>query len=267
MLTLAACDSSPNGQAGGEATAAAVSSASAAASASASASASIGPDGARSLSEETDEFLFSYAYPAAAGNIPELAALLDRRLEQSRGALVQEAAEARRAARADGFPYNKHSVETRWEVVTDLPGWLSLSAEIESYGGGAHGNYGFDSLVWDKQGARALPAIDLFASAEALDEAIGETMCRALNAERAKRRGEPVPEGSDDQFDQCVGVAETTVLVGSAGRRKFDRIGVQIGPYVAGPYAEGAFELSFPVNRAVLAAVKPEFRDAFVARN
>lgn len=263
MLAAAACtDPKAVGEDG--ATAAASESASATAS---DAATSVRADGARSVSEETDDFLFSYAYPAAAGNIPELAALLDRQLEQSRGELARDAAEARRAARADGFPYNKHSAETRWEVVSDLPGWLSLSARVESYGGGAHGNYGFESLVWDKEGARPLKAIDLFASDEALDTALGERLCRALNAERAKRRGEPVPKDSDDEFDQCVDFDETTVLLGSAGRRKFDRVGVQIGPYVAGPYAEGSFEFTFPVDRAVLAAVKPEFRDAFAARN
>jgi hypothetical protein len=260
MFLAAGCWDPPAGEGGATAAATAV------ATASASASAAAG-DGARAVSEETDDFLFGYAYPAAAGSIPELATLLDRRLDQSRSELVREATEARQEARADGFPYNKHSVETRWEVVSNLPGWLSLSADIESYGGGAHGNYGFDSLVWDKQGARALKAIDLFMSEEALDEALGDRLCKALNAERAKRRGEPVPKDSDDQFDRCVDIKETTVLVGSAGRRKFDRVGAQIGPYVAGPYAESSYEFTFPVDRAVLGTVKPEFREAFAARN
>ena len=53
------------------------------------------------------------------------------------------------------------------------------------------------------------------------------------------------------------------MLVGSSNGRTFDRIGIWYGPYVAGPYAEGAYELDFPVDARVLAAVKPEYEAAF----
>jgi hypothetical protein len=53
------------------------------------------------------------------------------------------------------------------------------------------------------------------------------------------------------------------VIVGSSNGRTFDRIGVWFGPYLAGPYAEGAYELNFPVDAAVLGAVKPAYRSAF----
>jgi len=232
----------------------------------ASATASVGSNGARSVSEETDDFLFEYSYPKEAGRIPALARLLDGRLEHSRAELAQQSAAARKDARGAGFPYNKYSLTIAWKVVSDLPEWLSLSAKVSSYAGGAHGNYGFDSLVWDKQHTRALQAIDLFQSPAALDKAVGDRFCDALNAERARRRGAPVKKTSRDEFDKCVGVKEATVLVGSRGHRKFDRLSLQIGPYVAGPYAEGAYEFAFPVDARILAAVKPEFQDAFASR-
>ena len=37
-------------------------------------------NGARSVAEETDDFLFEYSYPAEAGRIVELASLLDIQL-------------------------------------------------------------------------------------------------------------------------------------------------------------------------------------------
>ena len=232
----------------------------------ATASATARNHGARSVSEETDDFLFEYSYPKQAGRIPELAELLDRKLEKTRAGLAAESATARKETRADGFPYNKHSTTVAWKVVAALPNWLSLSAQVSSYSGGAHGNYGFESLVWDINRKRALPAIDLFQSPEALNQALGDQLCAALQKERGKRRKKPVRKDSKDEFDQCVHLKDATVLVGSRGGEKFDRVGVQIGPYVAGPYAEGAYEFSFPVTPAVLATVKPEFRDAFAAR-
>jgi hypothetical protein len=67
-------------------------------------------------------------------------------------------------------------------------------------------------------------------------------------------------------FNSCPPISDATVLVGSSTGRAFDRIGIWFGPYVAGPYSEGAYELDFPVDAAVLRAVKPQYAGAFAAR-
>lgn len=223
--------------------------------------------GARQVSEETDTFLFEYAYPQKAGEIEGLAEWLDTKLDSERQSLAQEATEGRNRARRSGFPFNKYSSETVWDVVADLPGWLSLSAAQSTYFGGAHPNYGYDTIVWDKEGERVLEPIALFESPRALDEALGERLCDALNAEREKRRGIPVEEGPGDSFDACVKPDETNLLLGSRGGETIDRIGIQIAPYLAGPYAEGSYEFTFDVDAELLEIVKPEYRAAFAARN
>ncbi|BBC74139.1 conserved hypothetical protein [Altererythrobacter sp. B11] len=241
--------------------------ATATATATASAAADRRSNGARSVSEETDDYLFEYSYPAAAGKIPELAALLDKRLDERKADLAKESVEAREEARDNGFPYNKHSYNAEWKVVANLPDWLSLSSEVSTYSGGAHGNYGYGSLVWNKADKRAIEAEDMFLSDKALDKALGEKLCDLLNAERKKRRGPDVPDMGVDEFTQCVPVSDATVLVGSRGGKLFDRVGIIYGPYAAGPYAEGSYELTLPVTRAVLDAVKPRYKAAFAARN
>jgi len=224
--------------------------------------------GARSVAEETDDFLFEFSYPAEAGRIVELATLLDIQLEQRRGELAGESVAARRAAREDGFPYNKHSYTAEWKVVSELPGWLSLSADIAMYSGGAHGNYTVESLVWDKQAEEAMDPKRLFTSAAALEEALGDRFCEGLDREREKRRGAPLDEEeAGNSFVDCPKIGELEVLVGSSNRRAFDRLTLYAGPYVAGPYAEGAYEVNLPVDARILAAVKPEYRAAFSARN
>ncbi len=222
--------------------------------------------GARAVVEETGDFLFEYSYPEEAGNIPELAARLGDRLDASRAEIAAQSAEAREIAHDDGFPFNKYSISTTWEVVADTPRFLSLSSSFESYTGGAHGIYGYDTLVWDREAGRAMEPADFFTSLDALDQVLAEQFCETLNAERAKRRGEAVEEGSEDMFDQCVPLSDTTVLLGSSGGTVFDRIGIQVGPYVAGPYAEGSFEFTFPVTPAVMEVVKEDYRSAFAAR-
>jgi hypothetical protein len=231
------------------------------------ASATASSNGARSVAEETDDFLFEFSYPAEAGRIVELASLLDVQLEQRREELAGEAAAARREARQDGFPYNKHSYTAEWKVVADLPEWLSLSADVATYTGGAHGNYTVESLVWDKKNERSFDPIELFASPKALGEAFGDRICEALDRQRAERREAPIEEESDDEFDQCPEIDELEILLGSSNRRTFNRLTVYAGPYVAGPYAEGAYEVDLNVDAALLDAVKPEYRAAFSARN
>lgn len=234
---------------------------------SASATADAPTGGARQITEETDAFLFEYAYPQEAGDIPGLAAWLDRRMDRERSTLEREANEGREQARDNGFPFNKYSSNTTWEVVADLPGWLSLSAAFDSYQGGAHPNYGFDSIVWDRGNERAVEPASFFTSIAALDVALEGRLCAALTAERAERRGMPVDSDSGDGFDTCTSVEDATILLGSSNGEAFNRIGIQFAPYAAGPYAEGSFEFTFPVDQALLDAVKPEYRSAFTVLN
>jgi hypothetical protein len=224
-------------------------------------------NGARAVAEETDDFLFEYSYPSEAGRIPELATLLDVELAQKREELARESVDARRDARSNGFPYNKHSYTAEWKVVADLPNWLSLSQDIATYSGGAHGNATRRSLVWNKETDEAMEAIALFNSPAALAQALGERFCDDLDRERAKRREAAGADNPGGQFEECPDIGELVVLVGSSNRRSFNRLTLYAGPYVAGPYAEGAYEVHLPVDRAILDAVKPEHRAAFTARN
>jgi hypothetical protein len=196
---------------------------------------------------------FRYAWPAAVTAEPA------RILAQEK----DEWTEALSDSPEDCTPCRNRSLTKEWKVVASTPGYLSLSADFSTYTGGAHGMYGLQSLVWDKAKQSAMSGAEMFRSPEALDAALGPRLCSALNAERAKRRGESVPQASEDTFDRCVGTAEATVLVGSSTGKAFNRLGIWFGPYVAGFYAEGAYELDFPVDAAVLRAVKPEFAPAF----
>lgn len=221
------------------------------------------PEGAREVRQSNDLFEFAYSYPAAAGAVPDLKAQLDAELDRQKAELVKNAEEQRAERREAGFPYHPLGNWTEWKVVTDLPGWLSLSARFSDYQGGAHPNHGFATLLWDRQANERRDPIDLFISKQALSQAIRKDFCAALDRERGKRRGEPVRPGSTAEFDRCIDPAESTVILGSSSGRAFDRVGVLVAPYEAGPYAEGDYEVTLPVTQAVLAAVKPGYRAAF----
>jgi hypothetical protein len=217
----------------------------------------------RSVKESNDLYDFEYSYPAAAGGIPALKAMLDAELAKQKSELIANAKAQRVEAKKNDYPYNALGDWVVWKVVTDLPAWLSLSAEVSTYEGGAHPNHGFDALLWDRQANQRRDPLDLFTAKTGLSRAIRKDFCAALNKQRAQKRGEPIDPKSKDEFDQCIDPADNTVILGSSNHQTFDRIGVLVAPYNAGPYAEGDYEVTLPVNDAVLAAVKPEYRSSF----
>jgi len=229
----------------------------------ASASAPATPATGRSVSVENDVYDFSYSYPAKAAAIPPLKALLDKRLDAARAELVKSAKDDQAEAAKNGYPYRAHSSGAKWQVVTDLPRWLSLSAEMDEYSGGAHGMAFFDGLLWDREQNLARSASDLFISKAALSSVLREPFCALLDKERAKRRGTPVNRNSGDEFDECIDPAEHTVILGSSNGRTFDRIGVLVEPYAAGSYAEGTFDITVPVTERILGSVKPAYKAYF----
>ncbi len=218
---------------------------------------------ARTITESTDAFEFRYSWPESAASIPALASQLEARSIEARAEFERAAqAEMTDAAKND-FPYRQHTLGVEWKTVAQLDDWLSLSADISTYTGGAHPNYGFASLIWNKDSDTAHEPLDLFRSATALDNAVGDRFCTELNEQRSGKRGHTVEVASNDMFDTCPSVSELTVLLGSSTGGKFDRIGLLAAPYVAGSYAEGSYEITVPVTTAVLDAVKPEYAGAF----
>jgi Deacetylase PdaC len=217
------------------------------------------------ISEDTELYSFDFAYPAEVAAIPELKQRLDREMATAREKLLRQAKEAQADAREQGFPYNAYAEGRNWQVVANTPRFLSLSASVYSYTGGAHPNGGTTALVWDREAKRALAPMDFFTSPEALEEAVRDPYCTALDKERGQRRG---PEGDNiaGEFGDCPPIKDLTVLLGSSGGKTFNRLGLVADPYVAGPYAEGDYDITVPVTAKVLAAVRPAYRDAFSLR-
>lgn len=222
------------------------------------------PANARSVSESNDLYEFDYSYPAAAASIPDLKALLDKDLDARKAELVRSAREGRKEAKSAGFEYHPYTRTVDWKVVTDLPGWLSMSTIVGDYSGGAHPNYGFESLLWDRSTNRRYKPEDLFVSRAALSAAIRKPFCAELDRQRAKKRGGEVPGLAE--FAECIDPVEQTVILGSSHGKAFNRIGVLVAPYAAGPYAEGDYDVTVPVTDAVLKAVKPEYLPLFSVR-
>ncbi len=221
---------------------------------------------AREVNIENDLMEFSYAYPSAAAAIPALKDRLDKDLAKLKGELEKDAREAKAEAAKDGFEFHAYSRDMKWQVVANLPRWLSMSSVAGEYTGGAHPNYGFVAKLWDKLAGVERAPVDLFTSKVGLGKALRGKFCAILDAQRAQKRGEKVNRASGSEFDACIDPLAEVLILGSSDKQHFNRIGVLVSPYNAGPYAEGSYEVTLPVTPEILALVKPEYRDSFAVK-
>jgi len=209
---------------------------------------------------------FAYAYPREAAQIPELARNLDTDRKVKREALVAAAERDKAAAEKGNFPYHPHSHLQKWLRVTSTPRFLSLSAEIQTYIGGAHGMTSFETLLWDRNKRRTLKPLDLFSSSEAFDAAVRDAFCARIKQAKAAK-GIQTPDEPDGGFATCPPASAQTVWLGSSDGRYLDRMTIAIGPYEVGPFAEGSYKINIPVNAALVRTVKPEFARDFLPLN
>jgi len=217
---------------------------------------------ASSVKESNELIAFAYSYPVEAARIPDLAAFLDAGRAAQRRALVEAAARDKAVADKEGFSYRARSHLQSWRPITDTPRFLSLSSEIATYMGGAHGMQSFDSLLWDRSHATRLKPLDLFKSGEAFDKAANDDLCAAV--ERAKAaRGISWSRDPDSPFGKCPSASAQTVWLGSSDGKYLDRLTIAIAPYEIGPYAEGSYKINLPMSEAIVNAVKVEYARSF----
>lgn len=221
---------------------------------------------ASEVKETTDLIEFAYAYPLEAARIPEVAAWLDKDRQVKRDALLIDARRDKAAADREKFPYHAHSHLQKWQRVTDTPRFLSLSSEIGTYTGGAHGMTSFDTLMWDRTRRRIMKPLDLFVSGEAFDAAIGDAFCARIKHAKAAK-GIQTPDEPDSPWGKCPPASAQTVWIGSSDGRHLDRLTIAIAPYEIGPFAEGSYKINVPVTEALARAVKPEFAREFLPIN
>lgn len=221
---------------------------------------------ASKVEEKTDLIEFSYSYPVEAARIPGLAAWLDSDRAAQHGALVEAAKRDKAAAEKNEFPYHAHSHLETWRRITDTPRFLSLSSEIATYMGGAHGMQSFDTLIWDRKEAKRLKPLDMFESSAAFDKAAKDDLCAAI--ERAKAaRGVTWSRDPDSPFGQCPVPSAQTIWLGSSDGKYLDRLTIAIAPYEIGPYVEGSYKINLPMSAAIVHAAKPDYKRDFLPLN
>lgn len=132
---------------------------------------------------------------------------------------------------------------------------FSLKRTSLDYSGGAHPNTLTSGILWDKALKRRIGLADLFRKGADLT-VLDQALCSALNTAKRAR----VPDGASITFDSkpfACPRAATTPFVLTPGDTPGKAAGLTflIGPYQAGSYAEGGYEIAIPaaVFRSLLA--------------
>ena len=162
----------------------------------------------------------------------------------------------------EGMPPYEQTIT--YEPAGESARLFSLRETSSEYTGGAHGMYGFSGVLWDRTTDRRIEGVTLFrtgADMAALDRAL----CDAINAARTELVGEPstLAVGDEDAPWACPRAIETPFVLapsqtpGRAGGLEF-----LIGPYIVGPFAEGAYQIVVP-QTAFRGLLNPAFAGEF----
>lgn len=220
------------------------------------------PAMAFAVEEKTDLIEFTYAWPAEAAAVPELVRRFEAELDKEKADLLAGAEEEKASREKQGFDYQPFMHSTQYATMGQSQRLLSLSVEVGSYEGGAHGNFGVGSLLWDRQAKREIKDVDLFAEPTNRDRLLTQRWCDALNKAREEKRGEPV--GGGGMFDDCPKLDEIAIIPTDKDKNgKFERVMLIASPYVAGPWVEGAYEIELGVTGDLIAAIKRDYQRSF----
>ena len=209
------------------------------------------------LKSKTPALEYSWRVPPEAALEPALframRATAEAGLKAGQAQAGQDAAEAKKS----GYPVRPYTDSRYWTVAADTARLLALSGMIYAYTGGAHGNTGYDTVIWDKAAGKKIAITELFSDRAKARAIIEPLVCTLLADEQKARRG---GEKLGGDFDKCPALTEAALLPYGGAGPVASSLRVIFAPYVAGPYVEGSYELTLPWPEAVKPLVKPEYR-------
>ncbi len=222
----------------------------------------LGPTSPFALDRKGETVEFNYAWSAEAAAIPALVRRLRADLETSWSAASTTAQADRGNAAASRRPFNGHKFSRRWTTAGQSPRLLSLDGQTLIVTGAAQPSHGAEGLLWDRSTRAEIKPERLFANESDYGKLVHTPYCVTLEGERTKRRGSPV--GAGKAFSNCPPLSALAIVPADGdGDRRFDRFRLIAASGVAGPHAEGRYDIAVPVTAALRAALKPAYRSSF----
>jgi len=197
------------------------------------------------IQDETEAAEMSVKMPAALSDMPDLAARLGVDSGRQMRAFADRAKEAYdQSQRQDRW--RKWSLEIAHEVTFRNRRVVSVLRRTRFYTGGAHGNVGLDSVIYDRQAGKTLGLEDFFG-----DVRDGAPVLKTMAGYARNILLETLAGASDPQWIRDGTAPERATykaftLVPSAEPDKAGGIAIHFGPYAVAPYAAGPQRVVIP---------------------
>ena len=202
---------------------------------------------------------FRYSFPTLVGSNPQLLAVLRSDRSAGHAAALDGARKDSAIRRPENFPFHQHQYWRDWTISGQSGRLIAVRSQTETFTGGAHGMHTTGLMLWDNETKQVLRFAGLFSSEGAFWPLVEAKFCKALAFERLRR--------AQMEVGRCPKPEELVFVPADTNSDwKFDTIQVVADPYVAGSYAEGRYEVPLAVSDAMIAALKPEYRDSFEAQ-
>ncbi len=215
--------------------------------------------------EKNDLIEYHFGWSAEAAAVPQLVRRFRTEMDKDKTEILANAKADKAYRDKEGYPFNGYTSSTDYMTAGQSPRLLSLSVDVGTYTGGAHGNSGTGGLLWDRRSSREIKVGDLFAGLDNMGRLLTQRWCDALNTAREEKRGEPV--GGGGMFHDCPTLSEIAIVPTDKDENgKFERLILTASPYVAGPYVEGSYEIELAMTPDLIAALKAAYRSSFEAR-
>ena len=213
------------------------------------------------------DYMFAFVYPKSVERDPALDAEIRSEAGRAESWILAQVVIAVLEERES----SQMSYEAGWDVDAMLPEIAAASGTISHYTGGAHGGMEYKTILIDRREGQAIQLSDLFDLGDFETTAFGyrpwgmrsvqAAMCAALTAEARERRSDPAAA------IECPAVERVPITLVCGANGRIDTMRALLNPYVVGSWAEGPYEIDFPIDAAMIAAMKRRFRPAFGLRD
>lgn len=210
--------------------------------------------------ELTPDHSFAFVYPAAAQSIPALKELLRDQSERDRALLVRDVWTV-------GHPAIPYSYDAEWRMDAVTPELAAASGAVRTFRGGPHDSLEYRTILIDRRADRQVRLGELFAPNLFENSLFGRrirgiravqaSFCRALTQQVRARRSDPAAGVT------CPDIEEQPLTFVCGARGRIEAMRALLNPYVIGGWADGPYEVDFPLDARIIGNMKQRYRNAF----